>query len=105
MAEKRFEFASTKWVDEFREEAIELLRCFASILNEPEETEEEWLSYTFVSDKSRLADFFYEDSELTRLETLSGIKGLKMRDLICDVAYALHQSKRVGGHKAQSYGV
>jgi hypothetical protein len=86
MAEKRFEFASTKRVDEFLEEVSELLRCFASILKEPEDTEEEWLSYAFVSDESRLADFFYEDSELKRIEKCCGLSGLKMRDLICDVA-------------------
>lgn len=99
MAEKRVEFASTKRVDEFREEVSELLRCIASILKEPGDTEDEWLSYAFVSDESRLADFFYEDSELAQLERLCGMNGLKMRDLICDVADALHQRKRIGESK------
>jgi hypothetical protein len=95
MAEKRVDFASTKKVDEFPEEVSELLRFFASVLKEPEDTEEEWLSYAFVSDESRLADFFYQDCELTQLEKLSGIDNLKMRDLICDVACTLHQTKQM----------
>ncbi len=96
MSKMRFESASTTRVNEVREEVSELLRYFASILKGPEDTEDEWLSYTFISDESRLADFFYEDSELIQLQKLSGINGLKMRDLICDVAYLLHQSKLIG---------
>jgi hypothetical protein len=96
MAEKMIGFASTTRVDEFCEEVSELLRWFASILKEPEDTEDEWLSSTFVSDESRLADFFYLDSELEQLEKLSGINGLEMRDLLCDVAHALRQGKRTG---------
>lgn len=99
MAKRKIEFASTERVDELSEEVSSLLRWFAAILKEPEDTEEEWLSYTFVSDESRLADFFQEESELTQLEKLCSVSDLKMRDLICDVAYAIRQGKQRGGPK------
>ena len=70
----------------------ELLQHIAAMMKEPEETEDDWLKYCFVSDESSLGDFFLED-ELAELSVRIGISSLRLRDLLCDVAIALHHKK------------
>ena len=40
-------------------------------MKEPEEIEEEWLSYTFVSDESRIADFLFEITNCCNFSNVS----------------------------------
>jgi hypothetical protein len=89
---KRIEIASTAKIEEFPKEVESLLRHLAAILKEPEESEEEWLSYAFVSDESRIADFINEE-ELICLRNQIGLPDLAMCDLMCDVALALHDAR------------
>ncbi len=89
---KRIEFASTYRVVEYQEAMNDLLRHIAAMMKDPETTDDDWLKYCFVSDESSLGHFFLED-ELAELSTRVGISGLRRKDLLCDVAVAVHQKK------------
>ena len=99
---EKIEFATTDRVNESPEEMSELLRHIAALLKEPDESEEDWLRDCFVSDESRLADFFYEDRELVELGRRIVVSGLRMKDLVCDVAVAYGKSKSISPEERAS---
>ena len=93
MSDKKIEFASAIRVESLRPEVDGLLRHIARFLKEPNESDDDWLDYVFVSDESSLADFLSEDSELVELRESLVMPELTIQDSICDVALALRGRK------------
>jgi hypothetical protein len=94
---KRIEFASTTRLDLFEDELPQIVRSLATIMKEPEDTEEDWIEYCFISDESRVVEFLYEEAELLKLRALLDLPSLAKDDLFVDVAEALHR-RRSGEH-------
>jgi hypothetical protein len=86
-------YAAAVRVEALWPEVDELLRQMAHLFKEPNEPEDDWLDYVFVSDESHLADFLSADSELAALRERLAMPELAMRDSICNVALALRGKK------------
>jgi len=93
MSNKKIEFAPAIKVEGLLTEVDELLRQLALLLKDPEESEDDWLDYVFVSDESRISDFLHTESELAEIRERLELPELKMRDLISDAALALRNKK------------
>ncbi len=93
MTKPKLEFASTKKIDQLHKEISEIMWQIASMMKEPDESEEEWLQYAFVSDESRLIEFLFEESEVLELRDRLKLPTLDWRDLFIDVALALRHKR------------
>ena len=93
LTKKKIEYASTVRIEALRPEVDEILRHVAQLLKEPEESEDDWLDYVFVSDESRLADFISTDLELQELRVHLANPTLERREFICAIALALRKKR------------
>ena len=93
MTKPQLEFASTNRIDRLHKEVSEIMWQIASMMKEPDESEEEWLQYAFVSDESRLLEFLSEESEVIELRNRLKLPTLDWRDFFIDVALAIRHKR------------